>query len=207
MKRKKNRRFRKPPKLYQLTTRYKLFQLTLMVILAALRVGCRVERFVGRAWKSLPLLRSQIQSEIVAHFTKILHYLHIRSQFEFVAYEIEIDAHPPVQARFDSDSFKIGIDSQCSVTMSSIVDCFEDLVPVNGPIVGGIAGGLKQVARGTFCFRLEDQHGVVRTIKCICAQFADDTAMPTTMGPARSRCWRRRLLCQGHKERMLVSVE
>jgi hypothetical protein len=153
---KENRRFRKPPKLYQLTMRYTLFQITLMIILAALRVGCRMERFVGCAWKSLPLLRSQIKSETVAHFTKILHHLHIHSQFEFVAYETEIESHPPIQARFDFDSFKIGIDSQCSVTILSIVDCFEDLVPVDGPFVGGIAGGLKQVARGTFCFKLED---------------------------------------------------
>ena len=55
----------KPKQLFHLTWKFKALKLTLRTATFIYLVGCRMERFVGRAWKSLPLLRSQIQSEIV----------------------------------------------------------------------------------------------------------------------------------------------
>lgn len=122
MKRKKKRKFRKPPSLFYLTWKYKFLLLTIWTIKILLTVGCRVGPFVRRAFGVLLRISSSLCTDIPSQAIKALHYLHLRSQFEFVVYASEVDcvSATPMKARFDTDSFKIGIDTQCLVTMSSM---------------------------------------------------------------------------------------
>ena len=87
----------------------------------------------------------------------------------FVVYAASTDPYDclPERARFDTDSFKIGIDTLCSVTMSGVRECFQDLKDIDDPAIlaKGIAGGLQIKGSGTFCFKLEDDKGKLHTIK------------------------------------------
>jgi hypothetical protein len=179
MKRKKQKRFRKPKPLFHLTWKYKAVTLTLCALVAAYKVGCRVERFVssslsgGFCWV-LSLFSKASTRSISCDPTPQQGYLKAR----FVAFQSLLFQNAS-KARFDTDSFKIGIDTLCSITMSSNRNCFKNLKPLNGPTVGGIAGGLQIQGVGTFCFKLEDSKGKVHTIKLFNSMYVPE--LPTTL--------------------------
>jgi hypothetical protein len=189
MKRKKKQRFRKPPPLYHLTWKFKIFKLTLAFALCALKVGCCVERFVCSSFWFLRYCYCLFCRDIVPHLAKNIHNLHLHFPIytklydcypvaEFVGYQSASDYPPIAQARFDTDSFKIGIDTLCSVTMSAKRECFQNLQPVaDGPFVDGIAGGLKVRGIGTFCFKIEDTKGKLHTIQLPSSAYVPDLPM------------------------------
>ena len=157
MKRKKKKKFRKPPALFHLTWKFKAVAYT---VKALKLIDCCV------GWR---YLRS---AEVVV--SRLLGFLrHLRDHtaicrttvVPIVAYTSETPLHePPIRARFDTDSFPIGVDSLCSITMSPVKDCFQDLRYFK-EFVGGIVGGLPAKGVGTFCFKIEDDTGRVHTIK------------------------------------------
>ncbi len=161
MKRKRKSTFRKPKPLFHLTWQFKVLQLTLWVFLGSYKVGCCMERFV---YSSLCFVNCLVQSlSLKSLIERFKHRLN-RRRANIVAYESLL--HPyTTMAKFDTDSFKIGVDTLCSVTMSANKSCFENLKPITGSMVGGIASGLPAAGIGTFCFKLEDCKGKIHTIK------------------------------------------
>jgi hypothetical protein len=177
MRRKKKRRFRKPRPLFHLTTKFELMRLTFLFVMTALRVGCRVVWVVESVLANTSRFYRRITSYpsyFLRHY--VIHPLrrHLPSFVtcylpRFVAYESSSDPEDclPERARFDTDSFRIGIDTLCSVTMSGIRECFQDLEEIDDPAMRakGIAGGLEIKGSGTFCFKIEDDTGKIHTIK------------------------------------------
>jgi hypothetical protein len=128
MKRKKRKRFRKPKPLFHLTWKYKAVTLTLCALVAAYKVGCRVERFIssflsgGFCWVSSLISKTSTHS---------ISYDPLPCQGSLKAWFVVSAIFPNAsKARFDTDSFKIGIDTFCSITMSSNRSCFKNLKPL-----------------------------------------------------------------------------
>ena len=120
-----------------------------------------MERFV---YSSLCFVNCLVQSlSLKSLIERFKHRLNCR-RANIVAYESLLRPYTTM-AKFDTDSFKIGVDTLCSVTMSANKSCFENLKPITGSMVGGIASGLPAAGIGTFCFKLEDCKGKIHTIK------------------------------------------
>ena len=161
MKKKKKKRFRKPPQIFHLTTKYKILTSIVRAIWVLLTVGCRVERFISSSWSR----GSKLFSNFRSHLQKLSIQRLPSSGLPFVAYTSHLPSFYTNIARFDTDSFDIGIDTMCSCTMSSNKDCFQDLVQFS-PSVEGIGGSsLQATGKGTFCFKLQDDKGKLHTIK------------------------------------------
>ena len=159
MKKKREKKFRKPSPIFQLTTKYKLLTFFLRAVWVLLTVGCRVERFVCCSWSQGKVLFLYFKS----FFNSLFHPQSFR--LPFIACTSQVTSYPSYLARFDTDSFDIGIDTMCSCTMSSLRNCFQDLKPFK-PAVEGIAGSqIQATGIGTFCFKLEDSTGKIHTIK------------------------------------------
>ena len=163
MKRKKTRTFRKPPPLLHLTWKWKFWKLMVMTALALYRICCYMEHSITSSLKEAHHFITHLPSLLL----KASHHHCIQQHARHCAFFSTSDSSflNPVRSRFDTDSFKIGIDTLCSVTMSPRKECFQDLKPVEGATVTGIAGGIVANARGTFCFNIEDETGHIHTIK------------------------------------------
>ncbi len=134
-----------------------------MTALALYRICCYMEYSITSSLKKA--------RHFITHLPPLLlnaiRHRHIQKHTRHCAFFSTSDSSflNPVRSRFDTDSFKIGIDTLCSVTMSPRKECFQDLKPVEGATVTGIAGGIVANARGTFCFNIEDDTGLIHTIK------------------------------------------
>ena len=171
MKRKRNKKFRKPPVLKHLTWRHKIKVktaiLTCRLILTLLQVGCRVEHFCRNALVveyDGPITRSVI----VAWLRKLLLWGNVTRRDDEVCYQADLPNPVPAKTRFDTDSIKIYLDTACSRTMSDRKDHFVGLRPWSGPqsyVIGVGQGALKVESEGTFVFNVEDDTGQLQHIQ------------------------------------------
>jgi hypothetical protein len=162
MKRKKTRAFRKPPPLLYLTWKWNFWKAVIMTALALYRICCYMEHSTTSSLKQTHHFITHLPSP-TSGYPLLLHPT--TYQTLCILFHIRLSSPNPVRSRFDTDSFKIGIDTLCSVTISPRKECFQDLEPVEGATVTGIAGGIVASTRGTFCFNIEDHTGNIHTIK------------------------------------------
>jgi hypothetical protein len=135
------------------------------LLVAALRVGCRVEialriaylraRRAARSFYSKVLIvREKTTGQVSNKYSNI------------IAFQANTGEDLPTHlARFDTDSFRIGVDTLCTRTLSGNKDHFEDLRTYDGSKVTEISGGLEIKGVGTFVFRIQSNDGIVDTIK------------------------------------------
>ena len=140
MKRKKSRKFRKPPPLLHLTWKWKFWKLFIMTALTLYKVCCYMEHSFTSSLKQAHYFATLFRSFLLQTIPWRCTQQHARHCAFFSTLDSSLPN--PVCSRFDTDSFKIGVDTLCSVTMSPRKECFQDLKPVEGATVNGIAGGI-----------------------------------------------------------------
>ncbi len=119
--------------------------LTHLLVWAAFRVGCCVERAIHITYLQLRKAASHASSVISRIKAKIRHH-----EVEFLAQESHFEQDSPTYlALFDIDSFRIGVDTLCTRTLSGNKEHFEDLHLYKGKEVTGISGGLEIAGEGT----------------------------------------------------------
>ena len=152
MKRKKTRTFRKPPPLLHLTWKRKFWKFVFINALAMYRNFCCMEHSVPSSFKQAHHFITHKQFLLLQVTSFHCIQQHARHCAFFSTWESSLPN--PVCSCFDSDSFKIGVNTLCSVTMSLHKECFQDLQPVKGATVTGIASYIIANAGGTFCFNV-----------------------------------------------------
>ena len=130
-----------------------ILESVIMTALALYRICCYMEHSTTSSLKQA----HHFVTHLPTFLLQAIHYRCIQQHARHCAFFSTTDSSSPKPAcsRFDTDSFKFGIDTLCSVTMSARKECFQDLKPVEGATVTGIAGGIVVNAQCTFCFNIE----------------------------------------------------
>ncbi len=94
-----------------------------LLVWAAFRVGCCVERALCVTYLQLRKAASHASNVISSIKTKMRHH-----EVKFLAQELLFEQDSPTYlARFHTDSFRIGVDTLCTRTLSGNKEHVEDL--------------------------------------------------------------------------------
>ncbi len=143
----KKKRFREKMK----RKKRKIPKLTHLLV-AALRVGCCVERALRIAYRRTRRAARSFYSKALKVREKTM--ARVSHKYStIIAFQANTGEDLPTHlARFDTDSFRIGVDTLCTRTLSGNKEHFEDLKMYDGSKVTGISGGLEMKRDRHLCF-------------------------------------------------------